>query len=418
MARELALGLPVDAPREMFFLPLLGALLVWAGFLLRPWRESGGRAWKEGWWLAACAGAVGVVASSGWQNTNTDRYLAWLLPVWLVYLAEGTVWLSRRLPDALSRCAPFALVLGHQAVCALWFVSLYYSLSLSGAQLYEFGKEVHAALPPGASVGGSSGVGIAYALPGRRVVHLSGLYSPDCLTPYTALNLERLKHRPGLRFDFWTFPSDKPELEGAKVDELGGSTLVTGLDGAHVRPARWEVLERSLMPPDGEVAPDGWRLADAVDVGYPEDEARCGYDVYSRFRGAAYDPFGMAGHVGTNRLFEVGRLVMGGDSMSVRLMPERPVRVVLRTVANVETDIRLGMRGMGRTVALGSPLKLNVYADGVQALRVEEPVSTNTAVFSEIRFTLPAEAVRRPVTRLSFYGDHAALGYWFYQPGP
>lgn len=419
IARELLMGMPDKLPRELIFLPLISALAAWLGFLVRPWRDGGRQAWKEAWWLAGCAGAIGTVASSGWQNTNTDRYLAWLLPIWLLYMAEGAHWAAGRLPNAVSRALPI-LVLGlFQAVSALAFVSLYHSVCLSTQQQYEFGKEAHAAIPPGARVGGEMGVGVAYGMPGHRVVHLSGIYSPDLLASDAVLNLERLKHRPEARFEYWLFATDRAELEDASVEALCGPTEVVGLDGANLRPAAWEALDRARTPPDGEVAADGWRLADAVDVGWPEDEARTGYEVFSRFNGAVCKPFAVAGRSGTNQLFEVGRVVLGGDSMSVRLTPGRPVRVVLRTAGKASAGVRLGFNSWPRTFSFASPLKLNVQADGVAAGRVEARLlTTNATEFAEVRFTVPAEAVRESVTRFAFFGDHAALAYWFYQPQP
>ena len=205
----------------------------------------------------------------------------------------------------------------------------------------------------------------------------------------------------------------------ASVESLCGPAAALGLDGACLRPAEWEAFDRARTPPDGVVASDGWRLADAVDVGWPEDEARTGYEVFSRFTGAVCSPFAVCGRPGTNQLFEVGRLVLGGDSMSVRLTPGRPVRVVMRTVAKAEAAVRLGLNSWTAKSVFASPLKLNVQADGADAGRVEVALpEASAAEFAEIRFTLPPEAVRGPVTRLSFFGDHAALAYWFYQPQP
>ena len=110
MARELLLGEPEAMPREVFFIPLLGALFGWLGVLTRAWRRE--EAWKELWWVAAGLGGLAVVATSSWQNINIDRYLAWSLPIWLVYGAEGAVWVSRRLNDTVARALPLMAVVG------------------------------------------------------------------------------------------------------------------------------------------------------------------------------------------------------------------------------------------------------------------------------------------------------------------
>ena len=417
MIRELFLGQPEAMPREIFFLPLLGALFAWLGVMVRPWRS--GDAWKELWWLAAGLGGLAVVAMSGWQNMNVDRYLAWSLPLWLVYTAEGATWVGLRFPVQGCRALPLLAVIVFQTVGVVSLVVLYYSNSLTSQQMYDFGKEAHALLPAGASIGGESSAS-AYAMPGRRVVHVSGLYSPDLLAVDPLLNLERFKHRPELRFDFWELRFEQAVFGNAKIELLCGPVAALGVSGALLRKACWAGLDRACMPVS-RAAPqpsNGWRLEDRLDVGYPEDETRCDYTTYSRFYRSKYESFGGAGRVETNELFEVGRVVLGSDSMTVRLRPHCPVRVVLRTVAKAETSVCTGAYKMRKTFTFNSPLKLAAHVGGTEVGTYALPLSTNETDFSEVQFTLPPEAIRETATRLTLYGDHAALAYWFYQPVP
>ena len=416
MVRELFLGLPVIMPREGFFLPLLGALFAWLGLLARRWDRD--NVWKEVWWLTACIAGMGVVASSGWQNTNMDRYLVWLLPVWLVYMAEGVIWVSRRFPGCGYRYLPFLVVAGFQGVGAVWLVTTYYYGCVSSQQGYDFAKEAHATLRAGASLGGISH--LAYAFPGRHVSNISGLYSPDLFGKDQVLNVERFKHNSALRFDYWFLTSSPAMIENTKIEPLCGAVVALGADKANLRPACWGDLDRALMPTSAGALgeKDGWRLADRLDVGYPEDEKRCGYTTYSRFFRAKYAPFGVGGFAGTNTLFEIGRVIVGGDSMTPRLYPQRPVRVVMRTLAKTETEVRVALTSEQQKFTFGSPLKLRVHVDGKEAGYFALPISTNETEFSEIAFTLPAEAIQTASPRLTVYGDHAALAYWFYQPLP
>ena len=415
MGRELFLGLPVSLPRECFFIPLLGTLFAWLGVMVRPWR--GESLWKELWWLLACAAGVVVVASSGWQNWNIDRYFAWLLPIWLIYMAEGVVWVGRCFPRSACRALPFLVVTAFQAMGVVWLATTYYSACLSSQQQYDFGKEAHVRLPAGARVGGDS-ANLAYVLPGRRFVHLSGIYSPDLLTADPLLNLERLKHQPNWRFDFWALPSEQPVLGATKIGTLCGSVAALSVDGENMRRALWEGLDNALLPASVESLKqtDGWRLADRLDVGYPEDEKRCDYSSYSRFHRSEYVPFGLSRTIGTNELFEVGRVVFGGDSMTIRVRPRQPVRVVLRTLAKVEAGVRKGSGQFVKAFTFDTPLKLAVHVDGVESATYALPLSTNELAFSEVQFTVPAEAIRKEDTRLTLYGDHVVFGYWFYQP--
>jgi len=416
MVRELLFGLPVAMPREGLFIPLLGALFAWFGLLSRRWSRE--NAWKELWWLGACVAGMGVVASSGWQNINMDRYLVWLLPVWLVYMAGGVIWVARRFPDCGFRLLPFLIVAGFQGVGAVWLATTYYYGAVSSQQNYDFAKDAHALLDDGASLGGTSH--LAYGFPGRRVMNISGIYSPDLFVKDQVLNLERFKHRPALRFDYWSFSSEAAVIENTKVETLCGPVVAWSADKSNIRRACWDVLDRTLMPAraEGFGEGDGWRLTDRLDVGYPEDEKRCGYTTYSRFYRTRYAPFGVSGYVGTNTLFEVGRVVIGGDSMTVRLCPQQPVRVVLRTLAKAETEVQVALDSERQKFTFESPLKLRVHVDGKEAGLFALPLSTNETAFSEIAFTLPAESIQNPSPRLTVYGDHVALAYWFYQPGP
>ncbi len=414
MGRELFLGLPSDLPRSCYFMPLLGALFAWLGVMARSWKREG--SWKEVWWLAASVAALGVVASSGWQDLNMDRYLAWLLPIWLVYTAEGAVWAGRRFPRRACRVFPFLAVAVFQAVSAVWLVTAYETACLISQQKYDYAKDAHAQLPAGARVGDES-ARPAYGLPGHRLVHLSGLYSPDLLTFAPVLNLERVKHHPEWRFDYWSLSSEQVMFANTKIGALCGPIEVLGVDGSNMRRARWDGFDRALLPADsGRLAQEGWRLTDRLDVGYPEDEKRCEYTSYSRFHRAEYEPFGLAGGEGTNDVFEVGRVVLGCDNMTVRLRPGRPVRVVLRTAAKAETEMRIGALQMKKMFTFDSPLKLRVHVDGAEVGVFALPLSTNETAFSEIQLTLPAEKIRQAATRLTLYGDHVAFAYWFYQP--
>jgi len=396
---------------------LLGALFAWTGLFVRNWKRE--EVWKELWWLASGVAVIGVVALSGWQNTNVDRYLVWLLPVWFVYMAEGVVWMAHRLSGRGCRALPFLAVAAFQAMGSAWLVSAYYGPSLNLQQQYDFEKEVQALIPEAASLG-TEDPSIAYAFPGHRMVHLVGIYTPDLLAAHPVFNLERLKYRPDLRFDYWWFSSEAATVAGSKVGALCGEVVALGMDKSNIRKTCWSELDRARAPVSEGVLKEtsGWRLADRLDVGYPEDEARCDYAVFSRFHRTRYTPFGLSGRVGTNALFEVGRMVVGCDSMTVRLRPQAPVRVVLRTLAKAEANAQTANTQSRREITFGSPLKLRIHVDGSEAGVFNLPISTNTATFSEVVFTLASDAVKKPESRLTVYGDHIALAYWFFQPAP
>lgn len=410
--RELLLGQPNALPRESFYVPLIGALCAWVGLVTLPRKREG--LWKEMWWLGACAAGVGVVASSGWQNTNVDRYLAWVLPVWLVYTATGALWIGRRWGRTIAyRWSPLLIVAAFQALNAAWLVTLYHAAGLATQPCYEFAKEAHARLPSEARIGGMS-CHLAYGMPGRTFVHLSGLYSPDWMTPTIVTNLERLKHHPERRFDYWVLPSAQTEFGGSDIAVLYGPVAALGVDEHQMRQAVWSPLDGARAPHLADKEVRDWRLADRMDVGYAEEEQRCGFAAESRYHGVTYIPFAM----GTNTLFDVGRVVVGWVSFSPRLTPGKPVRVIVRTAERVETEVRIGVRTRRQTFTFVTPLQLRVRVDGADAGVVSLPLNPlpSAPMFCEASFELPAGAVRRERPRISLYGDHAAFGYWFYQP--
>jgi len=416
IAKELFLGTPYGLPRDAFFLPLLGAVLAWLGIFTRDWRRPS--LWKELWWLAATAAALGTVAMSGWQNTNYDRYLAWLLPIWLVFIAEGAVLFSRRMPQRAVAWLPLALLIAYQAVGSLAFVSMYHRSCQGSQQEYDYALEAAPKLPAGARIGGM-GCGITYAWPGHRFVHLSGLYSPDFLTRDPVIHIDKLKHEPEQRFDVWSFSdSSRLELAGLNLEPLCGEKLALSVNESSLRRTQWQALDASIFPLETPASPasDGTplKLVDRVDVGYLADEQRCDYRVGNRFHGVIYHPFGMQSPRGTNTIIDVGRAVIGWDEMTVQLAPGIPATVKLRTAATVKVHVQ-GARTLLQTLSFESPLRLRVHVNGVPQDTLSLPLDTASNRFDEVAFTIPGAAITSHSTRLEIYGDRAVLGYWFYQ---
>jgi hypothetical protein len=300
-----------------------------------------------------------------------------------------------------------------QAGGAGGLLSVFGTASLMSQQNYEDAQAAHLGLPKGAKLGGVTSSS-AYAFPGRRFVHLAGIYSPDMLTPSMVTNLERMKARPELRFDCWVLTGNNTLIRGGDVAALCGERAPIGIDGAHLAPARWEALDRACQPLKADVG--AWALADSLDVGCPEDEARCGYETYSRFHGARFEPCAVSWGTGTNAVFDVGRAVLGSDSLTLRVRPGVPLKVVMRTAAKAEVLMVRGAQEKGQTFTFCSPLKMRVQMDGVDAGLFEVVLASDEKTFSDVSFVIPAEAVKHASPRISFCGDHAAFAYWFYQP--
>ena len=63
--------------------------------------------------------------------------------------------------------------------------------------------------------------------------------------------------------------------------------------------------------------------------------------------------------------------------------------------------------------AFSNPLKFHIAVDG-NVVDVAE-ISYATNAFSEVSFKIPGAAIKSPVSRVGFLGDHITFGYWFYQ---
>jgi len=419
MLREFFLGAPEAPPREFFFLPLFGAIFAWTGILRRPWLKP--LAWKEIWWILALLAALGAVATSGWQNTNVDRYLAWVFPVWLIYSAEGATWLTRHIHSAARfKSLPLWALLGYQSMTAFWMLSCFDYNSQISNQEYEALKTLDTLLPKKASVG--TLLAPAYAIPGRRLMHLCGIYSPDFLVPETevAVNFEKIKHQKECQFDYWLLDPVIASWVTSRTNIFYTTKIPITLDALFTAKADWTTLERSIQPLEAasQKTLRGWKEVDRLDIGYLEDEKRCAYSEFSRFYRAHYHPMLVTGNVGTNVIVEVGRAIIGSESMTIRATPGQPLRVLFRTTSTVALRLRNGGSQGAYSFSFNSPLKLRIHVDEKEAGYHEILIQEEKDVFSEISFTIPAEAITQPRPRITLYGDHASFAFWFYQSDP
>ena len=415
MLREFFLGSPEAPPREFFFLPLFGAIFGWVGVWRRHWLKQA--AWKEIWWILAVLASLGAVATSGWQNTNMDRYLAWVFPLWLVYVAEGATWLTRHIHIASRFTSlPLWLLVGFQTISACWILSCSDFNSQSCNQEYEALKTLDTLLPKEAKVG--SFLAPSYAFPDRKLMHFCGIYSPDFLISETDVvtNLEKVKHEKELRFDYWLLDPAIAAWLGQKTNILINTRTPITLDSLFIAKADWTALDRSLNLLEPSSRQPGWREIDRIDIGYIKDEKRCNYSEFSRFYRAHYYPFLMTAQSGTNMLVDVGRAILGSESLTLRVTPNQPLRVILRTTPTMAIKLRTGASLGSYTFSFNSPLKLRVHIDDKEAGYYEIPMNEKIDTFSEIVFTIPAEALTQPNPRMTIFGDHASFAYWFYQP--
>ena len=410
LAKSLLLGLSDSPPRDFYFLPLLGALCAWAGVLLRDWRRDSD--WREWVWIVAFGGGLLVVAQSGWQNTNIDRYLGWLLPTVSVAIAIGIEEISRRGRMEAPMRIFGAILVAFGAAMAIVHMVLFQMITRNADYLREFAVACEEKLPAKASVGAWGDCGFAYAMSPRKVCHLSGIYSMEYLVNKPPVGvLEKLKHEPEKRFDYWF-------LNEATLDDVGfaiggniAEQVLVGPIGYELLLSQWESFDNAAAVPaiGGEVKV----LKARVDVGYDPDEAAAGYRLEMRYNLDPYAPFAVCAENRGRRMVEVGRIVVGLDAMRVRLDPGKDVRVVMRTFPKRPVPIRKGNKTGMMTYEFSNPLSLSVAVDGTVAGTYHLEYSAEG--LSDVEFTIPGSAVKGGECEIAFLGDHITCGYWFFQ---
>ena len=399
IVKGFAFGVEGVWPRSLFCLPILGGVFIWIGVATRRWRFDGFSAL-----VLASLGGMALVASSGWQGSNFDRYLAWTAPVLALLTARGVVALSRVRALANVRYLPVALAVGFAAFASLAGACSIFLTTRNGRARDEFFAACEAEMKSGESAGGLS-CSAAYAFSSRRFVHLGGLYSPDFFGFHLEANwVEQLKHRKDLRFVHWlAMTTGAAFVAPADRDAVLGEIELIGPEGMELRRPDWRAFEAAAAVPKG---PAGQELVARVDVGYLPDEKASEYEVVDRWGRKVPDPFATARHLPSGAIaVEGGRAFQGGDLMTVPLRPGRDCTVVMRTVSKQD--------GMD----FKSPLKLRLEVDGEAAGWATCAFGEATNDFQEVAFTIPGRAIAKSPCRVAFLGDHAPCAYWFWQSG-
>ena len=407
------LGIPQNAPRDFFFVPLVGAAFMWIGVFARSWREVG---WREFAWYLAMFGGMATVATSGWQGTNLDRYLAWILPAILLFMAYGAevvarLATSRQTPD-VGRCqivsiVPAAVLLVFSCGMSIVFLGIFRHSCIGADPSRAFAVRCETAMPAGASLGTWGDAGVSFSLSDRRLAHLSGIYSPEFMGSSAAAKVEILKNEPATRFDYWFCKtSEREAMYCGKPDVMAGETVLTGPPGFELRKTDWRPYDAALIQPDAT-------LAAVVDVAYERSEKACGYEPLPMGAYPLFAPFHAVGKLNGTNIVEGGRFLLGGDAMTVALKPGKDVRVVMRTALKCSVAVERELGHERSDFSLKSPMHLRVMVDGMDAGDVEFQVKDGD--FADAAFVIPGRFVTQPVSRIAFLGEHVAFCYCFFQ---
>lgn len=406
MFKELFGGSANGVPREFISIPCLGAVLLAVGIVSYNWTRHNIRGLLV--LMLAALGCLLSVAQSGFQGTNLDRYVVWMFPIVIVLVAEATVLIERRfMPKTLCRL-PSALVVTTSVMGTISLVIVFNAVCRCMDSSRLFAYECDKIMPPKASFGCDSECDMAYHFSPRRCVHVGGVYTSELKPNDFAENLERLRHRPELRFDYWIFSSSFISSLGEECVKKMGEVLLSGPDAVSLAKANWlpfEICSSSTY--NGKV------LVASVDIGYEADEKFADYNVITRWGIEEFRPFIESGRLDEKFIVDVGRVILGGDEMSVPLKPGCDAIVVMRTWPSHVVPRKFGYPSRSMDCAFSNPLKFNIAVDGEIVDTAEISYATN--VFSDVSFKIPGSAIKNAVSRIGFLGDHITFGYWFYQ---
>lgn len=409
MVRAFVLGMPSISPRHFYAIPFFGAVFLWLGVMRHDWKSSG--VWLQLVMLLGVLGGLLTVSASGWQDTNLDRYIAWVMPLLVIFSAEGIMVAYRYAADK-TKVAPLVWIVPviFFAGGAVAFAAFFHSACVQSNAAFSFGYQMDASLPKDASVGTEGWCMMAYPLGNRRLAHVSGIYSPEFSAKTVNGNLEILKNEPNTRFDYWLVAAD--DSYGKRFLAAQGEVVLTGPDGMQVKKANWSHFDRA-----GAIAMKGIDdlvLKCRVDVGYEKEEREAQYEQQMRHNVKRFESFTRVDELNGEDAFEVGRVIYGYDEMTVDAEIGKELVIVMRTLPSAEVECRspITYRGTTRKFEFKSSLQLGLSVDG-ECIGVQSVVVADKG-FSDVIFTIPGDKIKTTRPRIAFLGDHIACCYWFF----
>ena len=151
-----------------------------------------------------------------------------------------------------------------------------------------------------------------------------------------------------------------------------------------------------------------------MDVADEDAEKKAGYEVFTCYDMPEFTPQPFVDTLGGKAtIFDGGRMVIGGDAMTVSLDGGKDVHVVMRTVSGCRANYDQNLKRGRFDYTFKSPMSLQVSVDGKDPMTVSFDIAKTG--FSDVEFTIPGRLIQGGDTRIAFLGEHIACGYWFYQ---
>jgi len=410
LLKGVVFGLDETGFRPLFFFPLLTGLAACAGLFLRPWNQPK-KIRFEIFLLFTVGAELFLLSTNNTQGISHDRYMAWVIPLFYIYIAVLLERLrnTRALKPSAGALAG-ALIL-FQIISFTFFTTQFAQACDLNARLSRFTREAAESVEPGDRIAFTGLAGQMWHLPEQKIMSPFGIFSTEFAkgrhwTGY----IETLKYHPELRADYWLIKKDVQK--NILFQPFLGEKLATDIDALNQELSL--VFYRSswsAIAPNPPRVPADWSLRDQLDIGYYQDEERNNYRVYARLRGLKIQPC-VSWDKEADQV-EVGEVVMGRETFQpTNIAPNQPLHIVLRTAQKASILLSHYQSISSYDYVFSSPIHLTVTID-------DQPVEVSLEIqkdgFSDVSFTVPAEHIQSTTPKISVSGDHLTCGYWFYQ---
>jgi len=409
MLQEVVFGMVRTLPRGFYLVPVLGPIALLVGVSVFAWRKRGSLVPV---FTLAALGDFFLVAQSGYQGTNNDRYLSWMMPLIVLFGSLGWwqayLFLKGRAHVAQARlCLVVPLVFSFLTLFAGAFS--YHAACFDTERHIRYFQEVDRHVPDSASLGSGGWCGAAYLLGNRRIANLGGVYSPEFAARKMAGVVEILKNEPAVRFDYWLL-SPEDRFPSVVMDTMG-STEIPGPAAFEFRRTDWKAFDVALTEP----MVSNCTLRCRVDVGYEREMSRARYEVVSCYGMTPFEPLVVAADLRGATAVDTGLMVVGYDEMDVtNLTPGKEVLVVIRTMDAVDVCGADSFgSGFKTKYSFKGPMGLHLSVDGREVACCHAHIEKKG--FTDIVLKLPGRFVTDSRHRIGIHGDHPAFCYWFYQ---
>jgi hypothetical protein len=412
-------------PFEVALAPVLGGLLALFGLCAADWQSDVRTRPLLGGVLLAAFTSLGLATFPA-QSAARLSASPWFLAIWTAAAVLG----ARRLADFFPQrryVYPLLLasLIGYELAALPHFVKAYAASCASTQATTRLLQTLHQEWPPDLSVGLVSDDGLRYLFPGRTVrlavnpadPLFAGLRDP-------AFAIEIYKHNPQVRFDYWILHNAETSMP-LVAHSLGKRIIPAHDDGLSVQTdwvvhkADWTSFAAPFTPRAANAcdAVKSLRLIARMDVGYPPHERDLRYHVLPRLRGTAFAPLATARPLGGQRIVETGDMVIGSDEFSLAILPNRPLRIVLRTASYAPTAVaQTDGYYPNEKIVFQSSLRIMPVVNGRPMEHpLELVLDPDADSFSEVVFDIPADYLPTDRAHIRIIGDRVACAYWFYQ---